>query len=95
MVDKNYAPINIKEITTQYGTMLRGNFNKEKMLAWINSIDDLKGYCNITIAERQSTGKYGETHSCWEDAWRPDPNYKKENKEITNASNEGDEELPF
>ena len=99
MADKNYAQISIKEVNTQFGKMLKVNLNKEKFIEWLKGLDDLKGYVNLTIAERQSKGKYGETHSCWEDKWRPDPNYKKDSQPEPQKEreylDENDSSLPF
>lgn len=69
---KNYAPVNIKERKGEFGTFLSMNFHKEKFIEYLQNCDDLKGYITLTICERKNIGKYGETHNCYENQWRPE-----------------------
>jgi len=65
--------ITIKE--SKYG--LKCSFKLDVFIEQLKSIANEKGYANVEIQPRKENGKYGETHYCKEDEWRPDPNYKK------------------
>lgn len=81
--------ITIKE--SKYG--LRVSIKVDSFIEQIKSIANEKGYANLEIQPRKEKGKYGETHYCKVDDWKPDPNYKK--AEPTPPEPEEDKDLPF
>ena len=55
--EKNYIPSSIKEIKTQYGSMLVANLKMDELKA-IES----KGWVSIVICERKEPSEKGATH---------------------------------
>lgn len=71
MSDKIYAPVTVKQIQTQYGSLLKFSFNAEKMLAFIQQHTNERGYVNLNINERKEVGRFGDTHTASLDTWQP------------------------
>lgn len=71
MADKIYAPINVKARDGRFGQEFRISFNVEKMLAFIQQHKTPRGYVNLHMSQRRSTGRFGETHSVTLDTWEP------------------------
>lgn len=71
---KIYAPASVKEVKFANGnSILKFSFSAEKMMAFIQSNQNEKGYINFGISSRREVGKYGETHTVWLDTWEPKP----------------------
>ena len=91
MADKNY----IKGIFIKEGKYdLRVSINLETFFESLEPIQNDKGYANILIKKRKEEGKFGDTHYCIENDWKPNKEGTA-NTEIVNSSSEGDEDLPF
>tara|TARA_R100001440_G_C2522536_1_gene119038 strand:+ start:3660 stop:3914 length:255 start_codon:yes stop_codon:yes gene_type:complete len=81
--DKNYLPSSIKEIQTQYGTMLVANLKLDELKAI-----EKKGWVSLVICERKTPSEKGATHYAYENTYEPP---KQEN---TNNS-QTEQDLPF
>lgn len=68
---KIYAPATAKQIETNYGPLLKVSFSADKMILFINTHRNERGYVNLTISNRKEVGKYGDTHSVALDTWKP------------------------
>ena len=91
MADKNY----IKGIFIKEGKHdLRVSVNLKTFFESLEPIQNDKGYANILIKKRKEEGKFGDTHYCIENDWKPSTE-AKENTDVTNATSEGDEHMPF
>ena len=99
MQEKVYAPLNLKEITTKYGPLLKLSFKAEKLEEFIKQFKNEKDYINININKRKEVGKYGETHVATLDTWKPDGEYIPKDKPVTDFVPEQDstaaDDLPF
>lgn len=69
MSDKTYVG-NGKEITTQYGELLKLSFSRDDLQV-MNSKLNAKGYVNLNCNRRKEVGQYGHTHSIVIDDWIP------------------------
>lgn len=87
--------ISIKE--SKFGLKLSGK--TDSFINQIKSITNEKGYFNLEINPRKEKGKYGETHSCKVDEWKPDPNYKSSQgsgkTEVKQEETPPEDDLPF
>ena len=63
--EKNYLPSSIKEIKTQYGSMLVANFKMEELKA-IES----KGWVSLVICERKEPSEKGATHYAYKSEYQ-------------------------
>lgn len=65
---KNYIGWSAKEVTTTYGKMINVSLRKA-------DLDKLpvseKGFIRLTISERKEIGKFGDTHSVFENTYVP------------------------
>ena len=86
MSEKIYAPVTIKAIKTQYGTLLKFSCHAEKFGGWIRQHANEKGYVNLNINERKTPGQFGDTHSAVLDTWKPTPR----NEQPEQAANNDD-----
>ena len=87
MADKNY----IKGIFIKEGKYdLRASINLKTFFESLEPIQNDKGYANILIKKRKEEGKFGDTHYCIENDWKPN----KEGTE-TKPEVEDDSSLPF
>lgn len=69
---KTYAPGSVKEHTFHDGgSVLKIGANAEKLIAFIQTHANSKGYINLCVSKRKSVGQYGETHCMWLDTWEP------------------------
>ena len=64
--EKNYLPSSIKEIKTQYGSMLVANFKMDELKAIEN-----KGWVSLVICERKEPSEKGATHYAYENTYEP------------------------
>ena len=69
---KVYAPCSVKEVQTQYGSLLNVSCQAEGMAEWLREHANERGWVNLCVTRRKSEGKYGETHSAYLDTWRPE-----------------------
>ena len=87
----------IKTFETQFGEIYKISFNVEMFTKWLKKNQNDKGFVNIDMLKRRELGKYGDSHYCTLDEWKP------ENKELGKPLNqqEGgnfeheDDGLPF
>lgn len=95
MSEKTYINnISVKE--NQYSINVSMNFAKfiEEVKEHVNE----KGYLNLTLGKRKIAGKYGETHYCAINDWKPsgevNRGVKNENKSVE-VDEDLDSSLPF
>jgi len=71
--EKVYAPVSAKQITFQSTgrSILKLGINVAKFTAWLEQHKNAKGYVNLCISERRSTGTYGKTHAVFLDTFTP------------------------
>jgi hypothetical protein len=71
---KNYCPgVNIKERKFSSGrNVLNVNLCVVKVCEWLKTIENEKGYANVSITALRDVGKYGQTHCMWENTWKPE-----------------------
>ena len=71
--EKVYAPVSAKQVTFQSTgrSILKLGINVAKFTAWLEQHKNAKGYVNLCISERRSTGTYGETHAVFLDLFNP------------------------
>jgi len=63
--------ISIKSKQLSFGTILTVGVNAEKFIAFLTKNKNEKGYVNLDIVERKELGKFGETHNCSLNNWKP------------------------
>tara|TARA_R110002051_G_scaffold191350_3_gene260087 strand:+ start:754 stop:1017 length:264 start_codon:yes stop_codon:yes gene_type:complete len=83
--EKNYIPSSIKEIKTQYGSMLVANLKMDELKA-IES----KGWVSIVICERKEPSEKGATHYAFQNTYEPENKEGQKANEQTNT-----DEAPF
>lgn len=73
MSDKKpiYAPCTCKLIDTSNGQFMKLSFTADKMIQFIKSNTNAKGFVNLNISERREVGQFGDTHSVKLDTWQP------------------------
>ena len=87
MADKNY----IKGIFIKEGKYdLRVSINLKTFFESLEPIQNDKGYANILIKKRKEEGKFGDTHYCIENDWKPNKEESETKPEV-----EDDSSLPF
>lgn len=69
MAEKNYIKGSAREFTFSNGG---SNINLSLSLDALTAIANDKGYVNITVAPRQEADRYGNTHSVFENTYKPD-----------------------
>ena len=90
MAEKNYIKgIFIKEVGN-YGH-LNVNIKLTDFIEQVKPLVGEKGYVNLTIAKKKEAGKYGDTHYCIENTWKPEAKPTTEN----NSEIEEDDTMPF
>jgi hypothetical protein len=99
----NYIRGSAKEITfPSGGRLINVSLNLDDLL----SLPVKNGYLKITVAERRITDRYGNTHTIYEDTFKPksqSSGYDQEPNDLNNASSEegsklaesDDDDLPF
>jgi hypothetical protein len=83
--EKIYLPSSIKNITTQYGSMLVANFKVEELQA-----NSKNGWVSMVISERREPSEKGATHYAYVNDYKP-----KEEVTKKNTSSKADDDLPF
>ena len=97
MADKNY----IKGIQIKEGKFdLRIGLNLKTFFEDLSKIQNDKGYANVLIVKKKEPGKYGETHYCVENQWKPENQSVGKTEQTAYKSNQEVEEdtsqdLPF
>jgi hypothetical protein len=89
---KNYVG-NGKAITNNYGTLFNITLKKEAIEKLLTSQDG--NYIKITMSALKEVGKYGETHTVYENTYKSPnaPNIQVSNR--TNAEEDLSSDLPF
>lgn len=100
MADKKIYCGNGRQIKGQYGvfrsvSLCLSDIPKEHITKSKNG----KSYVRINISDLDQKNEYGNDVTVTVDTWKADPNYKKnegaENKVITNAPSDGNEDFPW
>lgn len=98
MAVKNYIKGSAREFVFQNGG---SNINLSLSLEDLTKIVNDKGYVNITVTPRQEADRFGNTHSVYENTYKPDeskttrkPAAKQELTPPKYADDKGDD-LPF
>lgn len=86
---KNYVG-NGKAIKNNYGTMFNITLKKEAIEKLLNSQEG--NYIKISMSELKEQGKYGETHTVYENTWKPQPKETNANEDIKEPEQS---DLPF
>ena len=81
--EKIYLPSSIKEIKTQYGTMIVANFKVDEIQK-----NSKNGWVSMVISERREPSEKGATHYAYVNDYKP-----KETE--TAKSKKDDDDLPF
>ena len=81
--EKIYLPSSIKEIKTQYGTMIVANFKVDELQK-----NSKNGWVSMVISERREPSEKGATHYAYVNDYKP-----KETE--TAKSKKDDDDLPF
>ena len=68
---KKYLKGTCKEVKTQYGEILNLSLNLGELLNF--ALANGSGWVNVSIAKRQEMGKFGSTHNCWLNGFKPEP----------------------
>ncbi len=63
--------LSIKSKQLSFGTILTVGVNAEKFITFLQKNKNEKGYVNLDIVERKELGKFGETHNCSLNTWKP------------------------
>lgn len=95
---KIYAPLQIKEISTKYGVMLKVSFRADKLIEFAEANKNEKGYVNLDVCKKREVGKYGETHSAVLNVWPPRSESAPQPRAATPApaaQPETDDNIPF
>jgi|TARA_Y100000401_G_scaffold64281_1_gene51111 hypothetical protein len=82
--EKIYLPSSIKNITTQYGSMLVANFKVDDLQA-----NSKNGWVSMVISERREPSEKGATHYAYVNDYKPQENTKPAAKQTA------DDDLPF
>lgn len=69
MADKNYIGGSAKAVQTQHGEIMNLSLKLEDLQKIVNE----RGYCNISVTKRKEPSKYCDTHSVFENTYRPQP----------------------
>jgi len=68
MAEKTFVNgVTVKAVQGNYGEFFNISISLEKLQQYANE----KGYVNIVMSKRKDIGKYGETHSCTLNDWKP------------------------
>lgn len=51
-----------KEISTQYGTIMKIEFSKKHLETLLANLNE-RGYAKVAVAPRKEIGQYGDTHT--------------------------------
>lgn len=81
--EKIYLPSSIKEIKTQYGTMIVANFKVDEIQK-----NSKNGWVSMVISERREPSEKGATHYAYVNDYKP-----KDTE--TAKSKKDDDDLPF
>jgi len=65
---------NAKEITTQYGTMLKISLGPDDIKKILDEANKNNGWANLDCSQRKEVSDKGFTHSIWINSWKPDAN---------------------
>lgn len=84
-MDKKYLRGNARAKKFENGgEVVNFSINIKDMLSGLenqgHSIEEFAndgGWVNLTITEKQKKDQWGNTHSCYLNEWKPDPDYKK------------------
>lgn len=76
---KTYVPKSIvKEIQFRDGgSMLKLSFDVLMLIEFAKANKNERGYLNLCITKTREVGKFGQTHCCWLDTYKPDPNRQR------------------
>lgn len=66
-----YVPGSAKARQAPFGEVLRVSFPVQKMVTFLQSHANAKGYVNIEVVRRETVGQFGDTHSMKLDTWEP------------------------
>ncbi len=96
MSDKPIYCGNGRRVSTQNGTfrsvsICLSDIPKE----FITTSKNGKKYVKINVSDMDQKNKWGNDVYITIDQWKPDPNYKNENKVATAEQQENSEDLPF
>ena len=83
--EKIYLPSSIKNITTQYGSMLVANFKVDELQK-----NSKNGWVSMVISERREPSEKGATHYAYVNDYKP-----KETNDANTAKKQADDDLPF
>lgn len=72
--EKVYLPSSIKNIKTQYGTMMVANFKLDELQA-----NSKNGWVSMVISERREPSEKGATHYAYVNDYEPPKNDDKPN----------------
>lgn len=67
METKNYINWSAKVVQTQWGEILNLSLKLEDLQRIVNE----KGYVAISVSKRKEPGKYGDTHSVYQNTYKP------------------------
>ena len=84
--EKVYLPSSIKNIKTQYGTMMVANFKLEELQA-----NSKNGWGSMVISERREPSEKGATHYAYVNDYKP----KEQSNTYAKKSNADSDDLPF
>jgi hypothetical protein len=65
---KNYIRGGAKLAVTEYGEVINISLDIKEL----NNLKQDKGFIKLTVAKRKEIGKYGETHSVYENTFEPE-----------------------
>lgn len=65
---KNYIRGSAKLANTEFGEVINISLDIKEL----NNLKQEKGFIKLTIAKRKETGKYGDTHSVYENTFEPE-----------------------
>ncbi len=98
MADEKIFVGNGKEITTQYGPLLKLSFSAEDIEKLQKNLDN--GWVNVVVKKRREPSERGTTHYLEVDKWKPNTDYNansgtKKTDETPNGDEVSVEDLPF
>ena len=84
--EKVYLPSSIKNIKTQYGSMMVANFKMDELQA-----NSKNGWVSMVISERREPSEKGATHYAYVNTYEPPNKEGTSNKKTVQSNND----LPF
>jgi|TARA_R110000824_G_scaffold12352_2_gene54212 hypothetical protein len=84
--EKVYLPSSIKNIKTQYGSMMVANFKMDELQA-----NSKNGWVSMVISERREPSEKGATHYAYVNTYEPPAKENTSNKKTVKSN----DDLPF